>query len=59
MKKAKYSKRDTRGALYVDCVECNRGGNGNDKDKCSAGWRTKKGNKGGCFLGELIEGLEA
>lgn len=57
--KTKYSKRDTRGALFVDCAECNRGGNGNDKDKCSSGWRTKKGNKGGCFLGELIEGLKA
>ncbi len=58
MKKAKYSKKDTRGHLYVDCSECNRGGNGQDVDKCSSGWKVKKGNNGGCFLGTLIDGLE-
>lgn len=58
MKKAKYSEHDTRGMLYVDCSECNRGGNGADPEKCSSGWQIKKGYKGGCFLGELIEGLE-
>ena len=56
-KKAKYSKKDSRGALYVDCAECARGGNGNDKDKCASGWRYKKGNKGGCFCGQLLPGL--
>ena len=58
MKKAKYSERDTRGALFVDCAECNRGGNGNDPEKCSSGWKHKRGRKGGCFMGALIEGLE-
>lgn len=57
MKKAKYSERDTKGKLFVDCSECERGGNGNDKDKCSAGWRIKKGKNGGCFVGQLINGL--
>lgn len=46
---------DTKGKLYVDCAECTRGGNGNDVDKCSCGWRHKRKNKGGCFLGDLIE----
>ena len=58
MKKAKYSFKDTRGALFVDCSECSRGGNGNDKDKCSSGWKHKKGNNGGCFIGELLPDLK-
>jgi len=58
VKKAKYSKKDTRGALFIDCSECTRGGNGNDRDKCSCGWKTKRGNKGGCFLGTLLPDLE-
>ena len=59
MKTAKHSKRDSRGMLFVDCSECRRGGNGSDQDKCSCGWRVKRSNKSGCFLGHLIEGLEA
>lgn len=58
MKKAKYSFKDNKGKLYIDCIECERGAKGNDKDKCSAGWRYKKGGHGGCFIGTLIEGLE-
>lgn len=58
MKKAKWSGIDSKGKVYVDCSECNRGGNGNDKDKCACGWRHKKGGKGMCFIGTLIEGLE-
>jgi hypothetical protein len=56
--KAKFSKCDSRGSLYVDCAECNRGGNGKDKDKCSSGWKIKKGGKGGCFCGVMIAGLK-
>lgn len=56
--KAKFSELDTKGKLYVDCSECTRGGNGTDPDKCSAGWRHKKGGRGGCYLGKLIDGLE-
>ena len=52
------SKKDTRGALYVDCSECTRGGNGSNQDACPIGWKIKKGNKGGCFYGQLIQGLE-
>ena len=58
MKKAKYSEKDTKGKLFVDCSECERGGNGNDKDKCSSGWKVKKGNNGGCFMGDLLANLE-
>lgn len=57
-KKVKYSEKDTRGKLFVDCSECNRGGNGSDKDKCSSGWKVKKGRQGGCFLGVLLADLE-
>ncbi len=57
MKKAKFSERDTRGKLMVDCSECTRGGNGEDADKCSSGARIKKGRKGGCFSGTLLPGL--
>ncbi|MDA8428910.1 MAG: hypothetical protein M0T70_06600 [Geobacteraceae bacterium] len=56
--KAKYSERDSRGALFVDCSECERGGNGSDPDKCSSGWHHKKGRKGGCFMGALLKDLE-
>jgi hypothetical protein len=58
MKKAKHSKKDTRGALYVDCSECDRGGNGTAVDKCSCGWKVKRPKNGGCFLGTLLPGLE-
>ena len=58
MEQAEYSERDTRGMLFVDCSECERVGNGGDNDKCSSGWEKKTGNHGGCFMGELIEGLE-
>lgn len=57
MAKAKYSKTDSRGALYVDCSECERGGNGDAQDKCSCGWRVKRGKQGGCFIGTLRAGL--
>lgn len=58
MKKAKYSLRDKKGKLYVDCSECERGGKGKDEDKCSAGWNIKRGKQGGCFLGVLREGIQ-
>jgi hypothetical protein len=50
--------RDSSGKLFVACSECNRGGNGDDKDKCSCGFRVKKWNGLGCYLGILLEGLE-
>jgi hypothetical protein len=56
-KKAKHSKRDSRGNLWIACSECNRGGNGNDKDKCSSGWEIKRWNGLGCFVGILCENL--
>ena len=56
-KLAKYSRVDTKGTVYVDCSECERGGNGSDKDKCSCGWKIKHGRRGGCFIGTLRDGL--
>jgi hypothetical protein len=40
----------------VYCHECNRGGNGNDKNKCGCGWRTTEPSVLGCFGGTPIEG---
>lgn len=48
-----YSTIDSRGMVYVDCTECNRGKNGNDDDKCSSGWNIKKHGHG-CFNGVLL-----
>lgn len=47
---------DKNEALYVDCTECERGINGGDKDKCSAGWKHKRPGLG-CFCGTLIKGI--
>ena len=41
---------------WTSCHECNRGGNGNDKDKCSCGWRHTEENGLGCYLGTPIIG---
>lgn len=39
----------------VLCCECERGGNGNDVDKCSCGWQVKDMDSNlGCFLGTAI-----
>ena len=54
-----YSFKDSRGALYVDCSECTRGGNGGTSDKCAAGWQHKRGGRGGCFAGTPMHGIEA
>lgn len=56
MKEAKFSERDNRGHLSVDCTECKKGSQG-DKS-CASGSRIKKGHQGSCFNGELLEGLE-
>ena len=56
-KKAKFSEKDNKGHLNVDCTECTRGKNGSDPDKCAAGWRVKKGGVSGCFAGTLLESL--
>ena len=47
--------KDSRGYLYVNCAECQRGGNG-DRD-CSAGWKKKRVDRGGCgcFAGQLLD----
>lgn len=41
---------------FTACGACNRGGNGNDKDKCSCGWQVREINALGCFAGVPIEG---
>jgi hypothetical protein len=48
---------DKDGRLYVDCAQCERGGNGTDTDRCSAGWQTKRTGYGGCFAGVLMTGI--
>ena len=54
MSKQLNSYRDTRGALWVACSECERGGNGTDEDKCASGWNRKKYNGLGCFSGKIL-----
>ncbi len=44
------------GKRWTACAECDRGGNGNAKDKCSCGWQCTKLNGLGCFLGTAIVG---
>ena len=58
-KKAKYSEINPHGVLFVDCSECTRGGNGTDENRCSCGWRHKRGSKSGCTSGTLLLSLEA
>lgn len=41
---------------YTKCHECNRGGNGNAKDKCACGWKREKESHLGCYCGSPIEG---
>ena len=41
---------------WTACANCNRGGNGNDKNKCSCGWQTTELNGLGCYLGSEIVG---
>ncbi len=45
---------DSKGHLYVDCSECERGGNGPDADKCSSGQDIRTPFRGGCFAGGII-----
>jgi hypothetical protein len=47
---------DGQGKRWTACAECDRGGNGNDKDKCSCGWKVTKLNGLGCYLGTGIVG---
>lgn len=47
--------KDSKGILWVACSECERGGNGSDKDKCSSGGTCKKFKGTGCFSGTLME----
>ena len=49
-----HSTIDNKGRVYVVCSECERGGNGSAVDKCSCGWKVKRYNKMGCFLGTLM-----
>ena len=41
---------------FTKCCDCDRGGNGNAKDKCACGWNVTLDNKLGCFLGTPIVG---
>lgn len=47
-----YSERDSKGRLYVDCTECQKGFNG--YKSCASGHRIQKGHTGGCFNGTLL-----
>lgn len=49
---------DKSGKRFVDCSECERGGNGTDPEKCSAGWQHTKPHQGYCYLGVPIESVQ-
>jgi hypothetical protein len=49
-----HSSFDNKGNLNVACCECERGGNGSATDKCASGWKVKKWNFLGCYMGELM-----
>jgi len=51
-----HSFNDEKGRRWAACCECNRGGNGNDVDKCSSGWKHTTWNKLGCYIGTEIIG---
>lgn len=52
----RHSFDDSNGKRWTACCECNRGGNGNDPDKCSCGWKCVDWNGHGCYLGTAIVG---
>lgn len=58
MAKKIHSFRDNKEMLWVACSECERGGNGTDKDKCSCGWKSKRFNGSGCFVGTILKSLK-
>ena len=50
----KHSYKDTKGNIFVDCIECARGINGKDKyNLCSCGQKHKKPGHG-CFNGYFL-----
>jgi hypothetical protein len=55
MAKEKHSKTTSDGMRWFACSECERGGNGSDKEKCSCGWQVKRFNGMGCFAGTEIK----
>lgn len=43
-------------SAWIPCHGCNRGGRGNDPDKCSCGWKVTKPGPLGCYIGTPIVG---
>ena len=46
---------DINGGFWTACSECERGGNGSAKEKCTCGYQIKRFNGHGCFIGTLME----
>ncbi len=46
---------DINGGFWTACSECERGGNGSAKEKCTGGHRIKRFNGHGCCIGILME----
>ena len=54
-----HSFTDDKGQKRTACCECNRGGNGNDHDKCSCCGKCIEWDSMDCFIGEnIIEGIK-
>jgi hypothetical protein len=58
VKEAKFSGRESTGRQYIDCSECEGGGNGSDVHKCSSGLMHETGGKNKCYMGILMKGLK-
>lgn len=56
IKKSREDAIDMTEKKWIACGDCNRGGNGNDKDKCSCGWQTTERNHLGRYSGSEIVG---
>ena len=51
----RHSFEDECGRKWTACCECERGGNGTAKDRCSCGWKSKRWNGLGCFSGTEVK----
>jgi hypothetical protein len=45
---------DSKGRVFIDCAECDRGGNGTHRIACFHGKKIKRAGLGGCYRDGLI-----
>lgn len=53
--KIQHSHKDTKGNIFIDCLECSRGSNGKSKyNQCATGHKHKESGHG-CFSGLFLD----